>query len=642
MMPLGATAMSIPKPATCHPASEEMFSITDLIDLEKLQQIQDAFAEANGVASTLTDVEGIPLTRPSNHSKVCALIRATKKGFENCINSGKQFGLKAHLSQKSLHHPCGSVGFTDAAAPIIINGKHIANWLIGQGHVGNVDETRIKEYALEIGANPEEMIQAFVEMPKMSIQKFEKKLAFLEIMARELSSIGYQRLTQRQQNTELQKTKTQLEKHQFELEALVKERTAVLQQVNEQLTAEISQKSKMQNRQKRLITAIESAAEAIIITSPAGKIIFVNPAFEQLTGYSAREAIHKTPGILQSGHHSKKFYDDLWQTILAGKVWKGRFTNKRKDGTFYQEEATISPVKNDHGTVINFVAVKKDITKEIELETQLQQAQKLESIGTLAAGMAHEINTPVQYVLSNTNFLKEVFSNFLEIQAGYQHLVQVVSASGNFSEQVDEMTRLAEKLDLDYLKDEAGKAFEDTIEGINRISAIIGLMKDFSQPESGGKRLEDLNKIIRTTVDVTRNQWQDVAEIDLDLDAELPPVPLMVAHFKQIILEMILNAICALTAKQTSHPQPKGRISITTRTAGDKIDLRLADTGIGISRADIGKVFDPFFTTKPVGKGSGQGLSVVRGVVDKHDGTITVSSTQGEGTEFTISLPLCS
>ena len=292
--------MHIPKPAARSPASEEIFSITDLIDLEKLQQIQDAFAEANEVASTLTDTQGIPLTRPSNHSKVCALIRATKKGLENCINSGKQFGLKAHLSQKSLHHPCGSVGFTDAAAPIIVNGKHIANWLIGQGHVGNVDVTRIKEYALEIGVNPEEMARAFEEMPKMSIQKFEKKLAFLEVMARELSLIGYQRLIQRQQNAELNQTKEQLEKHQFQLEALVKERTAVLQQVNEQLTSEISRKIKMQKRQNRLITAIESAAEAIIITSPAGKIIFVNPAFEQLTGYSAQEAIHKTPRILHS------------------------------------------------------------------------------------------------------------------------------------------------------------------------------------------------------------------------------------------------------------------------------------------------------------------------------------------------------
>lgn len=632
--------MHIPKPAARHPASEETFSITDLIDLEKLQQIQDAFAEANEVASTLTDAQGIPLTRPSNHSKVCALIRATQKGLDNCINSGKQFGLQAHLIQKSLHRPCGSVGFTDAAAPIIINGKHIANWLIGQGHVGNVDVTRIKEYALEIGANPEEMIQAFEEMPKMSIQKFEKKLALLELMARELSLMGYQRLIQRQQNAELTQTKEQLEKHQFQLEALVKERTAVLQQVNEQLTAEITQKSKMQKRQNRLITAIESAAEAIIITSPAGKIIFVNPAFEQLTGYSAQEVIHKTPRILQSGHHDNTFYNDLWQTILAGNVWTGRFTNKKKNGTFYQEEGTISPVKNDHGTVVNFVAVKKDITKEIELETQLQQAQKLESLGTLAAGMAHEINTPVQYVLSNTNFLKEVFNSFLQIQAGYHNLVQVVSASGSFSEHVDEMTRLAEKLDLNYLKDESEKAFEDTIEGINRISAIIGSMKEFSQPESGEKRLEDLNRIIRTTVDVTRNHWQDVAEIDLDLEAELPPAPLMVAHFKQVLLEMILNAIYALTAKQTSQPQQKGRISITTRTVGDKIDLHLADTGIGISRADIGKVFDPFFTTKPVGKGRGQGLSVVRGIVDKHDGTITVSSRQGQGTEFTISLPL--
>jgi PAS domain S-box-containing protein len=620
--------------------SNEFNSITDLIDLEKLQQIQDAFAAANQVASTLTDIQGVPVTRPSNHSAVCDMIRATEKGLKNCIFSGKHLGQKAHEGQKSFHHKCYSVGFTDAAAPIIVNGRHIANWLIGQGHVDKVDEIRIREYAREIGANPEEMLQAFEKMPKMSLRDFEKKLVFLEVMARELSLMGYQNLIQRQQNAELSRVREQLERHQDHLESLVEKRTAALKQVNRHLTVEITQKTKMQKRQNRLITAIENAAESIVITSPAGKIIFVNPAFEQLTGYSARESIRKTPSIVKSGYHDNDFYRNLWQTILAGKVWVGCFTNKKKNGTLYQEETTISPVKDDQGNIVNFVAVKRDITKEIELENQLHQAQKMESIGTLAAGMAHEINTPIQYMLGNTRFLKEVIDNFSEMQTEYENFVETISASGTFSEQVAEITQLSEKLDLEYLKFEADNALNDVLEGINRISTIVTTMKEFAQPGSAEKRPEDLNKIIRNTVEVTRSQWQDMAEIELCLEPELPLVPLLTGRFKQALLEMIFNATYALAEKYTSRPQQKGKITITTSTAGDQVELRLADNGAGISPSNINKVFDPFFSTKPVGKGSGQGLSVAHGIiVDKHGGTISVSSMPGEGTVFIITLP---
>lgn len=633
--------MSNGKRTSLHLEYDEFYAITDLIDLEKLQQIQDAFAEANSVASTLTDIEGVPITRPSNHSKVCDLIRATEKGLINCIFSGKQLGKEAREKQKSIHQKCSSIGFTDAAAPIVVNGKHIANWLIGQYYVGEVDQVRVKEYAKEIGANPEDMIRAFEKMPKMSLQEFEKKLVFLEVMARELSLMGYQNLLQRQQNAELNRIKEQLEKYQFQLESLVEERTAALQQANQQLTAEIIQKNKMQKRQNRLITAIESAAESIIITSPAGKIIYVNPAFEQLTGYSPREVIGKTPRILKSGFQDEIFYSNLWQTILAGKTWVGRFTNKKKDGTFYQEESTISPVKDDHGKVVNFVAVKKDITKEIELEAQLHQAQKLESIGILAAGMAHEINTPIQYLLSNTQFLKEVLDDFVEMQTSYETLVDAASTAGAFSEQVAVITRLAGEKDLEYLKIEADSALTQSLEGINRISSIITAMKEFALPDSAEKLPENLNKIIKSTIEMSRSQWQDLAEIELDLDVELPLVPLMAGSFKQILLDMMSNATFALAEKISSEHLQKGRITITTRKVGEQVELRLADTGIGISDTIIDKIFDPFFTTKPVGKGRGQGLSVAHGtIVDQHSGSIKVSSIQGEGTEFIIVLPL--
>ena len=297
--------------STPPPASDDFQSITDLIDLERLQKLQDAFAVANEVASTLTGIDGIPITRPSNHSKVCDMIRATEIGLKKCIFSGKELGRKAREQQTPIHHRCFSVGFTDAAAPIIVNGRHIANWLIGQYHIGAVNESRIREYALEIGAPSDVMVEEFRKMPKLTVAEFEKKLAFLEVMAKELSLMGYQNLLQRQQNAELNRSRKQLEEYQIHLEQQVEQRTGALLEANRNLTSEMAQKTKIQKRQNRLITAIESAVESIIITSALGKIIYVNPAFELLTGFSSREAIGKNPRILKSGFHDEEFYRNL-------------------------------------------------------------------------------------------------------------------------------------------------------------------------------------------------------------------------------------------------------------------------------------------------------------------------------------------
>lgn len=636
------TCSIIPKPPPASAASQdEIYSLTDLIPLEKLQYIQDAFAKGNNVASSLTDIEGEPITAPSNHSQICSLIRATERGRENCIHSGKQLGIKAREQQAPIRLRCLSIGFSDAAAPVIVNGRHIANWLIGQYHVDAVDEARVRQYALEIGADPEEMLKAYQSMPKHSLERFDDKLTFLQIMANELSQMGYQNLIERRHTAELIAIRKQLEHYQEHLENLVEDRTAALQESNDQLISEISQRTKMQKRQNRLVTAIESAIEPIIITSPAGKIIYINPSFTVLTGYSRQETIGKNPRLLKSGYQDDQFYHNLWQTITAGKAWSGRFVNKKKDGTIFQDETTISPVKDKEGRVLNFVAVKRDITKEVELEARLRQAQRMEVVGTLAAGVAHEMNSPIQYILSNTNFFREALTDLLKMQTTYENLATAVATTATFSEEVAIITQTAAEIDLDYLKQEMSKALEDALDGINRISTIVAAMKDFSQPGSTFKQPEDLNALITTTVTVSRNTWHEVAEMELLLDAALPAVPLLAGKIKQTLLDMILNSAFALTQKYGDHPLKKGKISITTRRTGNQAELRLADTGAGIPANVMGKIFDPFFTTKPVGQGRGQGLSVAHGViVDHHGGSIQVTSTIREGTEFIICLPL--
>jgi PAS domain S-box-containing protein len=620
---------------------EQSYTITDLIPLEKLQLIQDAFAKGNNVASTLTDTKGVPITMGSNHSGVCTLIRATPKGLENCMRSGEILGRKAKELQQPISQNCYSIGFTDAAAPIVVNGRHIANWLIGQYHVGAVNESRVRDYAIQIGANPQELVRAFQIMPRLTAQEFEDKLNFLGIMANELSQMGYQNLIERRQRLELSRIGEQLERYQGHLEQLVEERTTALREANRQLLTEISQRTKIQKRQARLVTAIESAVESVIITSPSAKIIYVNPAFTDLTGYTAQEAIGKTPKLLKSGHHDQRFYEELWQTITTGRVWKGHFVNRKKDGSIYQEEATISSVKNSKGKIVNYVAVMRDITKEIELEGQLRQAQRLESIGTLAAGVAHEINTPIQYVLGNTQFARYALADLLKLYAACEKLVQAAAGNPAFTAEIEAITRTAEEIDIEYLKEETDAALAQTVQGIDRIAGIVAALKDFSKPGSVERNLEDLNAIINTTVTVSGHSWEALAEMELSLDPSLALVPLLAGRIKQMLLDMILNSTYALARKYGNPPRQKGRISIATRQVGDQVELRIADTGEGIPADVIARIFDPFFTTKEVGQGSGQGLSAARSViVDNHGGTIGVTSTSGEGAEFTIRLPI--
>ena len=615
------------------------YTLTDLIPVEKLQKIQDAFALANQVASSLTDPDGVSITRPSNHCAVCKIIRTTEKGLDRCILSGKELGIVAREQQHPVHKKCHGIGFTDAAAPIIIEGRHIANWVIGQYHTRDVDEHRIEEYALEIGAEPENLKEAFRTMPKLSGEQFENKLEFLGIMAHELSMMGYLHLLQKEQTAELIQIKAEREEHQKQLENKVEQRTKALELANSLLQEEISQKSKIQKEQDRLITAIRSADESIIITSPSGQIIFVNPAFEHITGYSPKEAVGETPSILRSGYHDKTFYTDLWQTITAGHTWRGRFVNRKKDGTTYQEDSTISPVMDEKGNILNYVAVKRDVTRECQLQAQLKQAQRLETIGTLAAGIAHEINTPVQYVLANTHFLRDVLKDLTAMQGLYRQLAE--SAGTTFASQVEEIHSRAEEIDLDFLLEESENAVAQSLAGLERVANIVKAMKEFADPGAATKQLENLNELIKSTVDVSRNVWAEVAEMELVLDDALPSVSLYAGKFKQILLDMLINSAHAMIEKYGMHLHQKGRITIATRVGEQQVELSIADTGAGIPENIVSRIFDPFFTTKTVGQGEGQSLALAyKIIVEQHGGFITVESRPTEGTTFTIRLPL--
>ena len=393
-----------------------------------------------------------------------------------------------------------------------------------------------------------------------------------------------------------------------------------------------------EDERDRLIQAMEYASDGIAITDTERVYRYVNPAFETMTGYSREEAVGQTPAmILGSGGHDDDFYEDLWSTIGNGQVWSGRLQTSKKNGTTYDEMLTISPIEDSNsGEITGYVSIARDITEQLQLEQQLVQSQKLESIGQLAAGIAHEINTPTQYVGDNTRFAKDAFD---DIGTLFDTLIELqASASGFVSTQA--LGDALERADVEYLKEEIPQALEQSLEGVARVAKIVRAMKEFSHP-SQEKTPVDLNGAIQSTITVASNEWKYVAELNTDLDPQLPLVTCLPGEFNQVILNIIVNAAHAIADVLDEASGDKGVITVTTRKVDNWAEIRIADTGSGMPEDVKARIFDPFFTTKEVGRGTGQGLSIAYNVVvEKHRGTIEADSKPGQGTCFIIRLPL--
>jgi signal transduction histidine kinase len=274
-------------------------------------------------------------------------------------------------------------------------------------------------------------------------------------------------------------------------------------------------------------------------------------------------------------------------------------------------------------------------------EAQLLQAQKLESVGQLAAGIAHEINTPTQFVSSNIDFLAESFNGLVELFKKCRE-VQSLTRKGEVTPlNLQEVDDLAEELDWEFLIEEIPLAIKQSREGIQRIATIVTAMKEFSHPGTRTKTDIDLNKIIQTTITVARNEWKYVADLKTDLDSALRPVKCLSDEIGQVILNMIVNAAHAIEAKLGENPEDeKGQILVTTRQCDNHAEIRIEDSGSGIPKHAQHRIFDPFFTTKKVGKGTGQGLAIVHSVItSKHNGTITFETQENVGTTFIVTLP---
>ena len=282
------------------------------------------------------------------------------------------------------------------------------------------------------------------------------------------------------------------------------------------------------------------------------------------------------------------------------------------------------------------------MVKERKLtEAQLLQAQKLESVGQLAAGIAHEINTPTQFVSSNIDFLDESFVELIQLIKGCKDVLELVRKSEGAEEQVKKLEELAEEIDLEYLMEEIPLAIKQSRDGVGRVATIVAAMKEFSHPGSRSKTDTDLNKIIETTVTVARNEWKYVAEMETNLAENLLPVNCLSDEIGQVFLNMIVNAAHAIESKLGENPEDeKGRIVISTKQGDGFAEIRIADSGSGIPDYSQHRIFDPFYTTKKVGKGTGQGLAIVHSVItNKHGGTISFETAENVGTTFIVTLP---
>jgi len=320
-----------------------------------------------------------------------------------------------------------------------------------------------------------------------------------------------------------------------------------------------------------------------------------NPAFETLTGYTLAEAIGNTPRILKSGKHQKIFYERMWKTLRAGKVWTGKIINKRKDETLYNQDTSITPVKDSKGEITQFIAINRDATQLTMVQDRMAVSEKLASTGLLAAGIAHEINNPLSVIMG---------------------LSQILAEEKGIPESL--------RTDLNTITDQARRAGSIT-QGLLRFSR--GQQPAKSQV-SIGSILKQISPLVaydfkRRGIALTVLSPNDDRKLLADPD-----------QIQQVLLNLLINA------KHAVESSPKKKVSVSVAYTKTEAVLSVHDTGCGMEPGVMKNIFDPFFTTKPVGQGTGLGLAISYSIAVDHGGTLEVDSEPGKGSEFRLILPL--
>ena len=419
--------------------------------------------------------------------------------------------------------------------------------------------------------------------------------------------------------------------------------------INEALRAEVDVRRKTEVALKKSEEAFRSMSERIHMgiwrSDEDGRVSYVNPFIEQLWGFP-KESFYADWGRLIHEKDRDQLLAVFTEAVAKQKSFRHEFTVVRPDGKeliiLGAAEPFISPDGVYHGHIGTFqdrTTLRSAEAERETIRTQLVQAQKLEAVGRLAAGIAHEINTPIQYIANNTSFLQSAAEALIEMVEKQDALVKQVTATGNVDAFVEEWQEEEESADLEFLRRRIPKAIEDSQEGVERVSAVITAMRDFAHPGSGEMQPMNINHALRSTATVTRNEYKYIAEVVFELDDTLPEVEGLPDELNQVYLNLIINAAHAIEERKKEDPSHKGLIILRTRFDDHHAYIDISDNGCGIPEDHMEKVFEPFFTTKEVGKGTGQGLAIANAVVtNKHNGSIEVGSVPGEGTTFTIAL----
>lgn len=383
------------------------------------------------------------------------------------------------------------------------------------------------------------------------------------------------------------------------------------------------------------------ALVGMFMIGPDGRLLEGNPVMASVLGYaSPEELMAMITQPLWTRAVSRKRHSELRAALKAdGHVRSFEMEVFRKDGSTVWISANVRAAYL-HGAALGFMGSFEDITERRLVREQSLQAQKLESVGQLAAGIAHEINTPVQYIGDNIRFLADSFAELMNLNVGYARLLAAVQRTEVTPQMVEEMAQMVAKADVAYLLAEIPRALEQTSEGVSRVSALVGAMREFSHPGTGKKVPLNLNRAIENTITVARNEWKYVADMKMEFDSALPLVSCHPGEFNHVVLNLIVNAAHAIEDVAGQEGTKKGVITIRTRRLTDWVEVKISDTGGGIPETVRSRIFDPFFTTKTIGGGTGQGLAIARSVVvNKHQGTIEFETEVGHGTSFIIRLP---
>ena len=387
----------------------------------------------------------------------------------------------------------------------------------------------------------------------------------------------------------------------------------------------------LEKSEKQFGSILDNAANGIITIDDKGIIQVFNRAASETFGYSESEVIGKSVYLLMPESEAQ-FHDGYinryFETGIPNVIGRAKeVTGLRKNGETFPMELAVSEIHINEKKY--FSGIIQDISERKALESQLVQSQKLESIGQLAAGIAHEINTPIQYVGDNLRALLDNFEDLFALIKIYRE-----QTDDRIGERREQTRQAEEKLDLAYILEDTPNAIQQAIEGTDRVTEIVRAMKDFSHLDRSKISTIDINQAIKNTLTVARNEYKYVADVKTDF-AELPPVQCFASDLNQVFLNLIVNAAHGIADKGSD----RGQITVKTRSANDQVEIAITDTGAGIPKEIQHRIFDPFFTTKEVGRGTGQGLSIAHQIIRKHTGTISFETEMGVGTTFLIEIP---